>query len=303
MTKTDSMRRLAARQHGLITRDQAEQCGLGRRAWYSAQRSGRLVPVAPRVAALPGAPASTEQRILAALLSAGRGAIASHRSAAHLWGVDGLAEAPVDVLFTDRHRSLALPGVRVHTPADAQDLRPIRRAGIPTTNPLRLLVDLGQVAPDAVPRALQRFLFDGTVSRSAVEEALRRHGRPGRHGVRALRAALARWDIDGRPPDSELELEMAALLASHDLPPAVFHARILGYEVDFAIPAARLVLECDGWEAHGRDPTQFERDRARDAALIAAGWVVLRFTWKQITRQPAWVASIIARALAAHSAA
>jgi very-short-patch-repair endonuclease len=290
---------MAARQHGLITREQAERCGLGRRAWYSAQRAGHLVGIAPRVAVLPGASSTTEQRILAAVLSAGGGAIASHRSAAHLWGVSGLEDATVDVTFADRNRTLALAGVHVHTPVDLADLRPVHRSGIPTTNPLRVLVDLGQVAPDAVPRALQHLLFEGWVSRAAVEQALHRHGRPGRHGVRALRAALAEWAIEGRPPDSVLELRMAALLAAHDLPPARFHARILGFEVDFAIPPARLVLECDGWDTHGRDRRQFERDRVRDGALAAAGWLVLRFSWRQITRRPAWVASIIRKTVTA----
>jgi very-short-patch-repair endonuclease len=291
----DAVRRVAGRQHGLITRGQAEQIGMGRRAWYSAQASGRLVVVAPRVASLPGSPRSPEQLILAAVLSAGPGAMASHRSAAHLWGVESMPSTQVDITFAERARTSAIPWVRVHTPTDLEDLRPVRRAGIPATNPLRVLVDLGQVAPEAVPRALQGFLFDGIVSRSAVEETLRRHSRPGRHGVVVLRAAVAAWDIDGRPPDSVLELRMSALLAAHGLPSATFHARILGHEVDFALEHARVVLECDGWDTHGRDRRQFERDRARDATLIAAGWVVLRFTWIQITRRPAWVASIIRR--------
>jgi hypothetical protein len=236
------------------------------------------------------------------VLSTGGDGIASHRSAAHLWGIPGFEGVPVDLLFADRSRSVALRWVCAHTPTVLTDLRPVRRAGIPATNPLRLLVDLGQVAPEAVGTALERFLFDGLVSRSAVEQALRRHARPGRHGVGALRAALARWDISGRPPDSVLELRMAALLAAHHLPPPIFHARILGFEVDFAIPAARIVLECDGWDVHGRDRVQFERDRTRDVALTAAGWVVLRFTWVQITRRPAWVASIIRSTLAVRAA-
>ena len=60
---------------------------------------------------------------------------------------------------------------------------------------------------------------------------------------------------------------MAELLRSHDLPPATFHAVVLGHEVDFAIVELRIVLECDGWEVHGRDREQFERDRARDAEM------------------------------------
>jgi very-short-patch-repair endonuclease len=32
--------------------------------------------------------------------------------------------------------------------------------------------------------------------------------------------------------------------------------------------------------------------------LRAAGYTVLRFTWRQVTREPAWVANTVARALA-----
>ena len=78
---------------------------------------------------------------------------------------------------------------------------------------------------------------------------------------------------------------------------------MLGYEVDFAIRQHRLILECDGWDAHGRDRRQFERDREKDAVLAAAGWLVLRFTWLRITRQPGWVASTIRAVITARRAA
>ena len=294
---------LAARQHGLVTRDQAADLGVGRRSWYGRLRAGTLLPVGPCVAALPGAPASPEQRILAAVLAAGPGAIASHRSSADLWGVEGLADAPVDLTFTDRNRSLSLPGVCFHSPTDVGDLRPVVRAGIPATNPLRMLVDLGQVAPAAVLPALQHVLFTGLASRSAVHALLERHGRRGRHGVGALRQAMTTWAIGDRPPDSLLELRMASILREHRLPPAEFQCHVLGYEVDFAIRQHRLILECDGWDAHGRDRRQFERDREKDAVLAAAGWLVLRFTWLRITRQPRWVASTIRAVITARRAA
>ncbi|HET9601698.1 MAG TPA: type IV toxin-antitoxin system AbiEi family antitoxin domain-containing protein [Acidimicrobiales bacterium] len=297
------LRSLAGRQHGLITRGQAEQHGISTKAWYRGFEAGTLVPVATRVAALPGAPATPERRILAAVLAAGPDAVASHRSAAHLWGVAGLADARVDVTFTNRNRSVSIPWVCTHTPTDLGDLRAVRRAGIPTTNPLRVLVDLGQVAPEAVVRALQQFLFDGLVSRHAVAGVLQRHARRGRHGIGALRDAMDAWAIDDRPPDSVLELRMARLLRDHGLPPAEFHRRVAGYEVDFAIDVHRIVLECDGWDAHGRNRRQFERDRERDPTLIATGWLILRFTWVQITRRPAWVATMIRQAIATRQAA
>ena len=117
---------------------------------------------------------------------------------------------------------------------------------------------------------------------------------------------LAGWELGDKPPDSVLEPALARVLLRHGLPTAVFHRRVRAggrvFEVDFAYPELRIVIEVDGWQHHGRRDA-FERDRARDAALVAAGWVVLRFTWLQVTRRPAWVAAQIAATLAVRSAA
>jgi very-short-patch-repair endonuclease len=294
---------LAARQHGLVTRAQAARRGVNRQAWYRAIGAGRLRAVAPGVAALPGSPATAEQRILAAVLAVGPHAAASHGSAAHLWGVPLAPSTMVDLVTAERSCSTSVPWIRLHTPTDLDDLRAIRRAGIPVVNPLRVLCDLGQTDPDAVIPALEHFMLEGLVSWTAVAAAVRRHSRQGRHGIVALRAALETWAIDGKPPDSELERRMIALLTGSGLPRPEFHARILGHEVDFAYVPERVVLECDGWQSHGRDRAQFEHDRARDAVLAAAGWLVLRFTWLQVTRRGAWVASRIAEVVTSRRAA
>src|SRR5204863_5525897 len=42
-----------------------------------------------------------------------------------------------------------------------------------------------------------------------------------------------------------------------------------------------LVVELDGHAVHGTR-TAFERDRARDRAFQAAGWRVIRVTWRQL---------------------
>ena len=54
-----------------------------------------------------------------------------------------------------------------------------------------------------------------------------------------------------------------------------------------------MVLECDGWDHHGRTCEQFERDRERDVILGAAGYVVFHFTWGQVTRRAGWTAERI----------
>jgi len=43
----------------------------------------------------------------------------------------------------------------------------------------------------------------------------------------------------------------------------------------------------------------FERDRLRDARLVAAGYRVVRVTWRQLTREPIAVAARLGAALAA----
>ena len=58
-----------------------------------------------------------------------------------------------------------------------------------------------------------------------------------------------------------------------------------------------MVLECDGWEFHAKTRRQQERDAARDAVLATAGYVVVRFTFHQITRRPAEQARRIAAVL------
>ena len=54
-----------------------------------------------------------------------------------------------------------------------------------------------------------------------------------------------------------------------------------GHEVDLLWPQERLIVEIDGYAYHG-SRAAFERDRRRDARLLAAGYRVLRVSWRQI---------------------
>ena len=44
-------------------------------------------------------------------------------------------------------------------------------------------------------------------------------------------------------------------------------------------------MELDGRAVHGTTAA-FERDRSRDRALMAAGWRVIRITWRQLNDDP-----------------
>ncbi|MGI9029695.1 MAG: DUF559 domain-containing protein [Ilumatobacteraceae bacterium] len=276
----------ARQHHGLITRDAAIRCGMSRTGWYRALAEGELAPIYAGVARLYGTPVTREQTIAAAVLAAGPGAMASHRSAALLWGVPRPDADPIDVMLSNRAREATLPGVIVHRPRDRKDLSPVLRRNVRCSNVLRFLCDLGAVDEPTVSLAVGHVVTTGLASPAALRLAVDVHARRGRHGVPALRRALDDWVIDGKPVDSVLEKAMQRLIQAHGLPAVEFHAKVAGFEVDFRIIDAPIVLECDGWEHHAKTPAQQTRDAARDSELVAAGLVPVRFTYRQITRHP-----------------
>ena len=285
----------ARRHHGLITLDAS---GLSRSAWYRAIDSGTIEQVHPFVARLPGTPRTPEQRIAAAVLAIGSGALASHRSAARLWGAVRPDADPVDLITPGSRHDDHLDGVVIHATGDLKRLRPQRRHGIACTNILRTLVDLGAVDASGVSEAVGHALATKLVHLPALEATLADHAGHGRRGVTALRHAIDAWSIDAKPADSTLEAAMARLVHRYHLPPVTFHPVIEGWEVDFQVIGSPVILECDGWAFHGLDRTTFERDRIRDAQLTAAGWIVVRFTYRSITSTPGWTAQRIRAAVA-----
>jgi very-short-patch-repair endonuclease len=68
------------------------------------------------------------------------------------------------------------------------------------------------------------------------------------------------------------------------------------FEVDCLWPHAQLVLEFDGGRFH-RHPKAFERDRRRDQILAAAGYRVIRVTWRQLRDEPMAVMVRVGQAL------
>jgi very-short-patch-repair endonuclease len=289
------LERTARLHHGLITQAEWTAAGNSRASWYRAL-GDELIRCGPGVARLAGVAKTPEQRIHAAVLATNR-TIASHRSAAHLWGIDLFADSPVDLISTTRTKAARLDGVVLHRPADLAELRPVPRSGIPTTNPTRTLLDLGAVAPRLVAPSLDQLLIKGTVTVPGVLRAVSLHRQRGRHGVAALEGALKSLVLGAKPPDSILEPTMAKVFDRHSLSGWIFHPHVIGYELDFAFPQHRVNIEVDGWATHGRHES-FERDRERDAELGAAGWLVSRFTWRSVTRRSKWVGDKIAATLA-----
>lgn len=295
--RLDALDRFATRHHGLITVRDAQRLGVSRSSWYRALDSAHLEHLYPGVARLWGSPSTFEQRALAAAWAVGPDAMTSHRTSARCWGVERPVDDPLEVLVPRRSRGSTPDGVIVHRPRDLADLRPAVRSAVPTTNPMRMLLDLGAVDEPSVYDALIAVMSAKVASPAAIRSALVRHARQGRHGVTALRSALERWIDEELPPDSELEDRMAALVREQRLPRVVFHPVVQGYEVDFIIAGTRIIIECDGWKTHGLDRDQFEFDRIRNVDLTAAGYVIVHITWRRLRAQPEKVAEQLWRVL------
>jgi len=293
--RLDGLDAWATAHHGVVS---MEVSGLSRSSWYRAIRSGQLEQLHSGVARLHGTPDTPNQRIMAALLAVGSPAVASHRSAAHLWGIDRPPNDPVDIIVVGRRRFPSLAGVVIHRPKDVDRLTPQRRHNIACTNILRTLLDLGAVDQSAVSDAVGHAIAHHHVNVSTLESVVIQHSEHGRAGIVALRNAVDDWAIDRKPTDSLLETTMQRLIDRSGLPPVEFHPIIAGYEVDFRVIGTPVILECDGWAYHGLQRATFERDRDRDADLVAAGWIVVRFTYRAITARPNDTAGRIAAAVA-----
>ena len=95
---------LAPKTLGLLTHAQLDTLGVTRQRRRTLVANGVLVPVAAGVVRHVAHPESWRQRVLAAVLAAGDGAVASHSAAAVLWRFDGLSPGPVEVTVPSARR-------------------------------------------------------------------------------------------------------------------------------------------------------------------------------------------------------
>ena len=106
-------------------------------------------------------------------------------------------------------------------------------------------------------------------------------------------------DASAAPTESALEALAEDILRGVELPPVVRQAPIPwapeSGRIDLLIPEWRLIIELDGRRWHARTEA-FESDRRRDNSAVAAGYSVLRFTWRMLTAEPDRCVSLILEA-------
>jgi very-short-patch-repair endonuclease len=278
---------VARRQHGLITTHQLLTIGLDRGRISRRVAAGRLFRVHQGVY-LVGTPSlSALGRDLAAVLACGEGALLSHRSAAVRWGMRKERYRWVEVTAPRTRRKRA--GIRVHF-GSAEGTN---RWNIPITTPAQTIIDLADVVSEyATEVALGTAERHNLVDRSNIKPIR------GRRGYGALTRILARDHLFTR---SDLEDAFVQLIRSSDLPHPKINRRDDDGEMDAVWMDHKLIVELDGYDTHG-NRAAFEADHESDVERMAEGWIVLRFTYRQVTERPEWVLTKIRRALEIRSA-
>jgi len=298
MPPTESFERaaaLASAQYGLVSLVQLRECGLSTPQLRTLTATKQLRRVALGVYRFAGAPDHANLPLMRlALRSDGT---ASHRSAASLLRlIDWLAEPEVTVARMEGYRG---PG-RIHRHPDLgpQDIELVQ--GIPCTNAVRVLIDIGAVRRDLVEPLFHSVLHRRLAEYDDIVARFYQVARRGRNGVGPLRAVLAEYDSAMAPGESTLEVRLLEIIRQHGIKPPVRQHKVTiagkQYRLDVAYPDEMLAIEGDGFGVHS-ERDRFESDRERQNALVLLGWRPLRFTWRQIRQQSLYVADTIHTAL------
>jgi very-short-patch-repair endonuclease len=288
---------IASLQRGLVSRQQLLSAGIGRGAIRRMLDQGRLWPEHQGVYSVGYPSKQPLARETAALLAMGPNAVLSHLSAAAAWGMypQRPDDAPVEVLVPGPHVRRGIIAHRT-TRLGPHEVRLCQ--ALPVTSPVRTVQDM---AATVSMRELERAVDEAVVRRlmrvHQLSDGVARD--KGRRGGPIL-AALLEHRGNTTITRSQAEERMLDIIRAAGFPPPETNARIGGYEVDFLWRPQRLIVEIDGYTYHSTR-SAFERDRAKDATLAAAGYLVIRITWLQMEHEPYVVVVHLAQALARRS--
>jgi len=209
-------------------------------------------------------------------------AVASHGSAAYLWGLYRFAPETIDVTAPIRRR--AKRDFRVHFSSILAPEDRGEREGIPVTSVERVLLDLAiRARPDQLERLLERAEEGDLFDLHAVEDVLDRAG--GHRGRGPLRRALALYQPDPSFTRSRFEKSFRRRVVAAGLPAPSMNFNAEGYELDAYWPDLRFAVELDLYETHGTRAA-FERDHLRQEELKLLGIEMIRVTRPRFQREP-----------------
>jgi very-short-patch-repair endonuclease len=229
----------------------------------------------------------------------------AHRLSAVAVGLSAAAHHGMLMKWQPRRPQLVVPRGRNVDAVDQKacdirwaDLRPrwVRDGWVLT--PAATVVDCARRLPfDQALAVADSALRAGVVSWEALEEAV---DEAPRWGSARVRRVVTEADPQAHGPFESvlraiaLEVPGLTVVPQHRIDDG--HGRFIG-RVDLADVRLRIVLEADSFEFHGL-PELLDKDCRRYDELAVEGWLVLRFSWRQVMTCPDWVRSVLERAVA-----
>jgi hypothetical protein len=290
---------LARGQAGVVSRQQALNCGSTRDAVRWAVRKGAWQQVCPGVYATFTGQVGHQGRLWAALLHAGEGALLSHETAAELLGLTDRAAARIHVTVPNARRVIAPPGVVIHVSRRAYPKWRYTRGTPPHTMSEDTVIDLVNAAGTLdeaarwVTAAFAKRVTGEWPLRQAMAERSRLRWRDHLDEIITLAATGTHSALEFRY-DRDVE-------HAHGLPRAARQAPFdkgdgaRGFRDRYYERYGRLVVELDGWRYHAGE--QRDHDRRRDNQAAATGGSTLRYDWRAVTLRACETAAEVFAAL------
>lgn len=272
---------VAEGQSGLISTAQLEQGGMSAFGRRRLVEEGVLEHRERGLWGVPGWSDDRHRQLWEALLRAGPAAVAFRRSAAAVWGMDGVRPGAVEVALPAGHQSRTVCAHRMASllPADLTTHGSMR-----ITTVCRTLADLGDTASPMVVERATEWALRERLTRLAELEVITR--RVQTKGARCLAAVLALRPVDCVPTESDAETVFVQLVRRSGYPEPIRQYRVFlaghRFRLDFAWPALRLAIEIDSAAVHG--PDKLPGDLLRQNRIVLDGWMILRFTWGMLGR-------------------
>jgi hypothetical protein len=277
-SREDRLRALARRQHGVFSLRQAIDVGFPRSTIAGLLDRGTWEAVVPRVYRPAAArPIDWRQTTMAATLRTG--GVAAGRSAAALFE---LVQAPnVPEVIALRPSRAALDAV-VRTTTELPGTDCTMADGIPSTNPVRTLIDLAGLLPREVfEDVLDTALVSRRVRRDRLETRARELWSPRRKGCAVVLALLDQRSPDLARAANLWEAKASRVVRQLGMPePELNHRLRVGGRVrylDLAWPDVKVAVEFDGFVPHSVRRV-FDDDRSRQNDLVDDDWDVFRVT-------------------------
>ncbi len=295
-----TLRNLAERQSGVVSRSQAIRAGLSEGMIKFRVSSGRWRPIHAGIyATFTGVPGRGAQ-LWAAVLSAGPGAMLSYETAAELQRLTDQPAGEIHVTVPRQRHIAALSGVSLHRSGRAVEAVQ-RNSNPPRTRVEETVLDLTQTAANFddvcgwVTRAFARDLTDEGKLSVAMRQRTKLRWRA---DLNELIAAASSGDHSVLEYRYERDVERA-----HRLPEPVRQASFAGPDGrsgrrDRLYQEYGVVVELDGRQAHPAEDQW--RDKDRDNAAAMNGQQSLRYGWTHVRWHPCATALQVAAVLRRH---